>query len=48
VASLWCALGIRDIVGTTTGTEYTFDFSPELFPRLNEAAIGEIASLLAA
>lgn len=48
VASLWCALGIRDITATATGTEYKFDFSPELFPRLNEAAIGEIASLLAA
>jgi hypothetical protein len=48
VASLWCALGIRDVVQTSTGTEFTFDFSPELFPRLTEAAIGEMASLLAA
>ena len=47
VASLWCALGIRDIVQTTTGAEYTFDFSPDLFPRLTEAGIREMASLLA-
>lgn len=48
VASLWCALGIRDVIATATGTEYTFDFSPELFPRLQDTAIREIASLLAA
>ena len=48
VASLWCALGIRDIVQSSTGTEYTFDFAPELFPRLNKTVISEIASLLAA
>jgi hypothetical protein len=48
VASLWCALGIRDLVSTAAGAEYTFDFSPELFPRLTEVAIGEMASLLAA
>jgi hypothetical protein len=48
VASLWCALGIRDFVATAAGTEYTFDFSPELFPRLDEAGIAEVATLLAA
>jgi hypothetical protein len=48
VASLWCALGIRDVITTVTGTEYTFDFSPELFPRLDEDGIREIAGLLAA
>lgn len=48
VASLWCALGIRDVVATATGAEYTFDFSAELFPRLTEGAIAEMASSLAA
>jgi len=48
VALLWCALGIRDVVATAEGAEYAFDFSQELFPRLTEVAIGEMAGMLAA
>jgi hypothetical protein len=46
VASLWCALGIRDVVETATGPEFTIDISSELFPRLTETTISEIANLL--
>jgi hypothetical protein len=48
VAALWCALAMRDFTETATGPEFTIDYSPELFPRLTESGIREIASLLAA
>ena len=45
VASLWCALGIRDITETAGETEFTIDYMPELFPRLTY--LEEIAHMLA-
>ncbi len=47
IASLWCALAIRDVIETATGPEFTIDYSSDLFPRLTDvAALSEIASLL--
>jgi hypothetical protein len=47
VASLWCALGIRDVVETATGPEFTIDYSSALFPRLtDDDAPKEIVALL--
>lgn len=45
VASLWCALGIRDMTETAGETEFTVDYLPELFPRLTD--LEEIAHMLA-
>jgi hypothetical protein len=47
VALLWCALGIRDVTQTPEGTEYVYDFGVDMFPRLRDEGVGEIASLLA-
>jgi hypothetical protein len=45
VASLWCALGIRDITETAEETEFTVDYMPELLPRLTD--LKEIGHMLA-
>jgi hypothetical protein len=46
VAALWCVLRIHDVVETVTGPEFMIDYLQELFPRLTEAAINEVVSLL--
>ena len=39
-------LRIHDVVETVTGPEFMIDYPQELFPRLTEAAINEVVSLL--
>lgn len=47
LASLWCALAMRDVVETATGPEFTIDISSDLLQRLTDAdAISRVGSLL--